>query len=171
MRPEKQLLLDELNECIDHSNAIIVTRYNKLSPQLSWNFGEELSKSKSKYKVVKKRIFYKAAEKKQLPFKSTEFDGHVGVIFIGGDALEAAKTVVKFQNENEGILEVITGQFEGKITSSQEILELSKLPAKDVMRAQLLGLFEAPMSSLLAVMNSLLASVPLCMGNKNKDLS
>lgn len=171
MRPEKQLLLDELNEYIDQANAIIVTQYSKLSPKVSWSFGEELSKVNSSFKVVKKRIFSKAAEKKDLPFKNQKFDGHVGVVFIGGDLLETTKMVVKFRNDNEGLLEIITGQIEGKVASAQDIVELSKLPTKDVMRAELLGLLEAPMSSTLAVMNSLLTSVPLCMGNKNKDLS
>lgn len=169
MRAEKQLLLDEINECIDHSQGIIITRYTKLTPQLSWTFGEELSKTKSKFKVVKKRILYKAAEKKNLPFESSEYEGHIGVVFVGGDLIETTKAVVKFQNDNEGTLEIITGQIEGKACSAGEILEYSKLPAKDVMRAQFLGTLEAPMASTLAVIESLLTSVPFCIENKNKD--
>ena len=52
---------------------------------------------------------------------------------------------------------------------------ISQLPTKDVMRSQLLGLFEAPMSQTLAVMEALLCSVPHCLENKaaleNKDTS
>ena len=47
-----------------------------------------------------------------------------------------------------------------------------KLPAKDEMRAQLLGLFEAPMSQTLSTMESLLTSVMHCLENKkDKDLN
>ena len=42
MRPEKQLLLDEIKENIDSSTAIIVTSYNKLDPKSSWTLYHEL---------------------------------------------------------------------------------------------------------------------------------
>ena len=172
MRPEKQLLLDEINDLIDSSKSIIVTKYNRLTPQLSWDFTEELSKSKSSYKVVKKTIFYKAAQAKDLPFQSDKFDGHVGVVFIEGDSLEATKTVVDFQKNNENVLELLVGQIDGSLCSSGDIFKLSALPGKDEMRSQLLGLFEAPMAQTLSTMESLLTSLMHCLENKkDKDLT
>ena len=171
MRPEKQLLLDEINDLIDSSKSIIVTKYNRLTPQLSWDFTEELSKSKSIFKIVKKRIFYKAAEVKDLPFHSDKFDGHVGVVFIEGDSLDATKTVVNFQKNNEDALELLVGQIDGSLCSSGDIFELSTLPGKDEMRSLLLGLFEAPMAQTLSTMESLLTSVMHCLENKkDKEL-
>ena len=166
MRPEKQLLLDELNEMIDTSSSMIVARYDRLNPQQSWDLSEQLNKSKSNFKVVKKRILYKAAEDKNLPFKADKFDGHIGVVFIQGDSLDAAKTVVKFQEDNEELIEIITGQIDGKVCTKEEIKILSTLPSKDEMRAQLLGLFQAPLSETLSVMESLLTSVMHCLENK-----
>lgn len=172
MRQEKQLLLDEINDLIDSSKSIIVTKYNGLTPQLSWNFADELSKSNSNFKVVKKRIFYKAAKEKNLPFQSDRFEGHVGVVFIEGDPLEATKTVVNFQGNNEGALELLVGQIEGSLCSSGDIITLSTLPGKDEMRSQLLGLFEAPMAQTLSTMESILTSVMHCLENKkDKELN
>ena len=54
MRPEKQLLLDEVTELIDHSKAMIVARYDRFNPQASWNFAEVLSKCNCNFKVMKK---------------------------------------------------------------------------------------------------------------------
>lgn len=166
MRAEKTLLLDEINELVDRSNAMILARYDRLTPQNSWDLAEALLKSKSNFRVVKKRILYKAAEEKDLFFKSKKFDGHIGVVFIEGDPLEAAKAVVKYQKDNETLLEILIGQIEGKPCSVEEIVMLSTLPGKDEMRAQLLGLFESPMAENLAAIESLITSVIYCLENK-----
>ena len=171
MRPEKQLLLDEVTDLIDHSNAMIVTRYDRFNPQASWDLAEDLSKCKSNFKVMKKRLLYKAAKDKELVFKDKKMDGHLGVVFIQGDSLEATKVLVKFQKNNSDFLEIVLGQIDGKLLSSKDIDLLSTLPSKDEMRAQLLGLFEAPMAQTLSVMENLLTSVPFCLENKKeKDL-
>lgn len=172
MRPEKQLLLDEITDLIDQSKAMVVARYDRFNPEASWNFGEELSKFDSNFKVMKKRLLYKAAQAKDLSFKGKKVPGHVGVIFINGDPLEASKVLVKFQSENADFLEIVSGHIEGKLCSFEEIVLLSKLPGKDEMRAQLLGLFEAPMAQTVSVMENLLTSIMHCLENKKQaDLS
>ena len=62
MRDEKKLLLDEIKQKIDSSSAMIITRYDRLPPNLSWDFRDQLTKSGSLFEVVRKRIFLKAAE-------------------------------------------------------------------------------------------------------------
>lgn len=172
MRPEKQLLLDEITDLIDQSKAMVVARYDRFNPQASWNFAEELSKCESNFKVMKKRVLYKAAQEKDLSFKGKKMTGHIGVIFINGDLLEASKVLVKFQSDNADFLEIVSGHIEGRACSFEEIVMLSKLPGKDEMRAQLLGLFEAPMAQTLSVMDNLLTSILHCLENKKQiDLS
>lgn len=80
-----------------------------------------------------------------------------------------------FRKTNKENFSVLGGRFEGKECSEKDLEIISQLPTKDVMRSQLLGLFEAPMSQTLAVMEALLCSVPHCLENKaaleNKDTS
>ena len=42
MRPEKQLLLDEIREKIDSSKALMLTRYQKLEPNAPAAFRDNL---------------------------------------------------------------------------------------------------------------------------------
>jgi large subunit ribosomal protein L10 len=171
MRPEKQLLLDEINDLMDHSSAMFVTRYDRLTPETSWTLAEDLSKCKSYFKVIKKRLLYKAAQKRELPFKDNKINGHVAIVFVQGDPLEASRVLVKFQSNNVELLEIVSGQIEGRLCSSEEIVTLSKLPGKNELRAELLGLFEAPMAQTLSVMENLLSSIPFCLENKKEELS
>ena len=71
-------------------------------------------------------------------------EGHIGVIFADQMIFsKPPKAVFKFKQENEEVLEVIGGRFEGELYSAKDVEALSKLPSKDEMRAQLLGLLEA----------------------------
>ena len=95
-------------------------------------------------------------------------DGHIGVIFADEDLFQTTKTVYKFKSENEEVLDIIGGRFEGKLYSAKEMEAISKLPSKQEMQAQILGLFEAVPSELLAVIDALLTSVGFCLDNKSK---
>ena len=168
MRKEKQLLLDEIKGQVEEAKGFIVTEYDKMTPKLSWDFSLKLAKNDSHFEVIKKRVFAKALEKVDKKFNEEELKGHIGIIFVKDDVVGAAKTVYNFSKENEGLLKVITAWFENKYISQNEVKELSELPSEDQLRAQFLGLLEAPMSQTLATMDSLLSSVIYCLMNKSQ---
>src|SRR3989344_4405270 len=158
MRKEKHLFLDEIKQKIDASTAMIVTRYERLEPNVSWQFREELAKSGSHFEVVRKRVFLKAAMKSGIQIDETLLKGHIGIVFVTQpDAMVPAKAVFKFSEENTDLLEVVLGQIEGKIIPGAEVKMLSKLPGINDMRAALLGLFTSPMSHVLSVMEAAIA--------------
>jgi len=158
MRKEKELLLNEIKEKIDASTAMIVTRYEKLEPNTSWQLRELLGKSGSLFEVVRKRVFMKAIEKAGVNIDPSLLTGHIAVVFVNqSDAMGPAKAVFKFSEENANLLQVVCGQIDGKIIPGAEVEILSKLPGMDEMRATLLGLFTSPMSQLLSVLEAVIA--------------
>lgn len=158
MRKEKQLLLDEIQQKIESSSALFVTKYDKLEPNSSWEFRELLSKSKSQFEVVKKRVFLKAAKNSGIEIDETLLDGHIGIVFVEQeDAMAPAKTLFKFSDDNGDLFKVLCGRIEGKIVPGSDVEVLSKLPTLDEMRATLIGLLTAPMSQLLSVMEAAIA--------------
>lgn len=167
MRQEKQLLLDDIRDKISESKGFILTRYSKMNPNLASQFRFDLMKSGSDFEVIRKRILLKAAESAGLTLDRAMLEGHIGVVFTTQDLLETAKTVFKFKESNDEVLEVIGGRFEGQLYSGKDVEALSKLPSKPEMQAQLLGLFEAVPSQLLGVIDALLTSVAYCLDNKS----
>ena|SRR3990167_3377717 len=158
MRKEKQLLLNEMKEKIDASTAMLVTRYSKLEPNVSWKLRDLLGKSGNLFEVVQKRVFLKATEQSGIALDESKLEGHIGVVFITkDDAIKSAKAVLKFSEDHEGIMTVLYGQIEGKIIPGTEVEALSKLPGLDEMRAIMIGLFTSPMSQMLSVMEAAMA--------------
>lgn len=158
MRKEKELLLNEIKDKIDGSSAMIITRYDKLEPNTSWQFRDSLSKQGSIFEVVRKRVFLKAAEKAGLTVDEALLKGHIGIVFVNQpDAMAPAKTVLKFSEENANLLQVICGQIDGKMMPGAEVEELARLPGMEEMRATLLALFVSPMSQMLSVVEAAMA--------------
>ncbi len=158
MRKEKELLLNEIKDKIDASTAMIITRYEKLEPNTSWQLRDLLGKQASLFEVVRKRVFLKAAEKAGVKIDEALLTGHIGIVFVNQpDAMASAKTVIKFSEENANLLKVICGQIDGKMMPGAEVEALSKLPGMDEMRAIMLGLFTSPMSQMLSVMEAAIA--------------
>jgi large subunit ribosomal protein L10 len=168
MRPEKQLLLDEIKDKIAGSQAIVLASYKRLEPNAASAFRINLAKTGGSLEVVKKRVLIKAAETAGVALDPALLQGHIAVVFANQDPIETTKAVFQFRRENEEVLEVIGGRFEGSLCSAMDIEQISKLPSKDEMRSQFLGTLEAPLSQTLAVIDSLLTSVMHCLDNKSQ---
>ena len=162
MRKEKTLLLDSMAHVVKGAKSLVLTSYEKMSANQAAEFRIALRQTGSYYTVVKKKMFLKAAEQLGFNFGS-ELAGHIGVISIQDNAIDAAKAIYKFKKENENVLEVIGGQFEGKTCSSQEFEMISKLPTQSEMRAQFLAVLEAPMSHTLSVIEEYLKTVEVAL--------
>lgn len=171
MRQEKQLLLDEIKDKIDSSKALVLAQYQRLEPNVSAGFRANLAEAGAELEVVKKRILLKAAEYAGITLSAFDMDGHVAVIFANQDPILATKLIYKFCQENEKNVEVVGGCFEGEVCSAADVKQISQLPNKEEMQAQLLAVFEAPMSQMLSVVESLLTSVIYCLDNKNQQES
>jgi large subunit ribosomal protein L10 len=165
MRPEKNILLKEIRDKIDASKALVLATYTKMSPNMAANFRMNIGKTGGSFEVVKKRVLIKA-EQAGFALDRNALKGHVGVVFAEQDPVQTTKYVYQFVKDNEEILQVIGGRFEGTMCSAKDVQIISQLPNRDEMRAQLLGLFEAPMSQTLATVEALLCSVLFCLENK-----
>ena len=166
MRQEKQFLLDSIADAIKDSAAFVVTSYEKISANNTAKFRNELFQLGAKFMGVKKRVFVKAAQECGIQISSDTLDGHIGLAFFGDNIVDATKKVFEFREQNEETFKVLGGHFDGKIVTSKDVEAISKLPTRDVMRAQLLGLLEMPMAEVLGVVEALLAAVPCCLDNK-----
>lgn len=173
MRPEKQLLLDEIKDQIDSATMMVMLSYSKMDPNLAAKLRLSLHEIGGNLEVVRKRILLKAVEAAGFSVDLDTLTGHVGVVFTDKDPVQVTKTIYQFAKENEEVLQVLAGRFEGKLVSATDVKQIADLPSKDEMRAQLLGTFEAPLAQTLAVMEALLASVPHCLENfstKNSEV-
>jgi len=171
MRQEKQYLLDEVEGQLEQYGSFVIMQYSGFTANAVHQFRRDIAKLGGNVEVMRKRILLKAAEAKGHKLALADLPGHIGLVFSGNDFIETTKLVFKYRQETDKAINVLGGVFEGKLYSGQEVEKLSKLPSKDVMRAEFLATLEAPMSQTLAVMEALLSSVIYCLDNKSKEAS
>jgi large subunit ribosomal protein L10 len=166
MKKEKQLLLDEINAGIAGHGAFIITQYKKMPATKANLFRRELQKMGSHFEVVKKRLFVKVLEKEGTKLDLDALSGHVGLVFISGEAIDTLKAVLKFSDDNEGTFVFLGGKLDGAMLSGADMEMISKLPGRDQLRSEFLGLLEAPMAQTLSVIEQVLSSVVTCLDSK-----
>lgn len=168
MRAEKQFLLDEVKEKIDGSKGFIIARYRDLTARRVREFRDIIAAASGDFEVVRKKVFVKAAEASGINLSVDDFEGHIGVIFANEDAHQLTKVAVKFGEDNEKSIEVLGGHIDGELCSAEDMEAIAKLPSLPEMRAQFLGLLEAPMGQTLATFQAILTSILYCMDEKEK---
>lgn len=166
MIEEKQLLLDEVKEQIKAHPSFVIMRYTGLSAIKAADLRRQVSKRGGSVGVMRKRILLKAAQAAGIELENIDLAGHIGLVYSKEEPAEIAKCVYQFGQDNDKAVAIAGGYIEGKVYQAEEVVMISQLPSKDEMRAQLLGLLEAPMAETLAVVDALLTSVIHCMDNK-----
>ncbi len=169
MRDEKKLLLEEIKEKVQLSKALIVTKYENITTEEMWAFRNTLTKNASELEVVKKRILLKVLEQCGYSYKPNELNGHIAVVFVkpDGNAINATKVIFEFSNATNK-MQILRGEIEGTSYFKDDLLTLSTLPSINELRAQFLGVLEAPMSQIASVIQSVLTSVMFAFEEKKK---
>ncbi|MEE9367660.1 MAG: 50S ribosomal protein L10 [Pontiella sp.] len=154
LRPEKMAIAAEIDGRISGALYMILADFNGMDMPMTTELKTSLRESGASYNVVKNRMLNRA-----LPQDiSALLKGQTAMIYGEGDVVEVAKVIKKFTAKNQK--PVIKGGFvEGKSVSAADVVELAKLPAKDVMRAILLGTLQAPCSQLVGVMHQKVSSL------------
>jgi large subunit ribosomal protein L10 len=169
MKKEKQLLLDEIKEQIVNYDAFLILNYLAIKANKLGEFRGVVAKAGGNVEIGRKRMLIKAAEAAGVKLNLEDLPGHIGLVLSGKDALETMKSVLKFSEENDNLLNVIGAYFDGETYGAEDVKKLATLPGKNEMRAELLSVLEAPLSQTLAVMDALLTSVVYCLDNKSKE--
>lgn len=169
MREEKKLLKNEIKSKIERFNSFVIIQYTGLNANVANDFRREIGKIGGDVEMTSKRVLMKAAEDAGLKLELSELPGHIGLVFFGKDPIESTKALIQFSKDREKVIQVRGGRFDGQLYSGSDVERLSTLPGKDEMRAQLLSVFEAPLSQTLAVFEAILTSVPYCLDNKCKQ--
>jgi large subunit ribosomal protein L10 len=156
MREEKKYLVEEVQVHIKRSDYLYVAGFNRLTVGDVAELRKALRNAEAEYHVVKNSILHQAAREANLPeIDGKTLSGTTAIVSGGSDASAVAKVLDAFMAnpEKEGKLSVKWGRLGDRVLSAVDILALSKLPSLDVLRAQLLSLFQTALQQFLTVCN------------------
>ncbi len=153
MRPEKQNLTKEYLTRLNASPFFIVVDYKGLTVTHLTELRRRLGKAGAEVHIVKNSIFRLAAKEAGVADLNGSLAGQVAVVTGQRDISAAAKVVKTFGSELEK-LKVHFGYLNNQRLEQASILTLADLPSIEVLRAQLLGVLNAPASKFVRLLNT-----------------
>ena len=143
---QKQQAVAELAERIRNSVAGVIVDYKGITVEDDTKLRKELRESGVKYTVVKNTLIKRAAEQAELNGIEDVLNGTAAIATSDEDYVAAARILQKFADKHENFT-VKTGYLDNEVISLEKIKSLAKLPSREVLLANVLGAFQAPIAS------------------------
>jgi large subunit ribosomal protein L10 len=110
--------------------------------------------------VVKNSLSERAADKAGLDTLKPMLIGPTALAFVNGDAALAAKALNDAARQLN-LLEFKGGVLNGAVLSADDVRSIARLPAREVLYAQLVGTVAAPLTGLARGLNALIAGLAI----------
>lgn len=155
-RAQKEAAVAELRDKFARANSVIVAEYRGLDVASVDKLRAKLradGPSNYEYHVVKNSLLRIASEGNDVAVLKPHFKGPTAVAISYADPVKLAKALVDYAKDNEKFA-LRGGMLAGRAIDSKEIATLATLPSLDALRAQLIGLLQAPARKILGVLQA-----------------
>lgn len=162
-RDEKAAVIERLTEDIRGADAIFAVDYRGISVPQAAELRTKLREADARFAVVKNSLTERAAEAADAPDLKPFLTGPTALTFVRGDAAAAAKALADMGRATQ-FLEFKGGTMNGAALSPSDIQSIARLPSRDVLYGQLVGVVASPISGLARGLNALLSGVAIALG-------
>jgi large subunit ribosomal protein L10 len=122
-----------------------------------------LKDADAQFQVTKNTLTERAAEKAGAESIRALLEGPTALTFVNGDVAVAAKALATFRRQN-GVLEFKGGQLGGETLTVDQIESIARLPARDVLMGQFVGLTASPITGVVRGLSALISGLAIQLG-------
>ncbi|HEV3128294.1 MAG TPA: 50S ribosomal protein L10 [Solirubrobacteraceae bacterium] len=162
-RDQKAALVEELAEQMRSADAIFAVDYRGISVSEVADLRAKLRDADTRFRIVKNSLTERASDAAGVEALKSLLEGPTALAFVAGDAALAAKAL----NDTARALDTLQfkgGLLDGATLSADELKSLARLPAREVLHAQLVGTIAAPLSGLVRTLNALISGLAVQLG-------
>lgn len=150
--PKNQSDLKELKARFENADSIIISEYRGLSvaqlTELRRSLGADVQ-----YSVAKNTLMKLALKDAGVEGLDSYFTGPTAVAFVRGEAVDAAKAMKKFGDDNKAF--VIKGGFmDGGALSAEQVSALAELDNRETTLAKLAGAMKGSLAKAAGLFNA-----------------
>jgi large subunit ribosomal protein L10 len=157
-RQEKTQVVEEIAGQIREAQAVLAVDYRGISVPDAAALRARLRDADATFRVVKNSLTERAAEQAGAQALQALLDGPTALTFVRGDAATAAKALADFAR-GAAALQFKGGLMDGAELTGDEVQAIARLPARDVLYGQLVGLVASPVTGLVRGLNGLLGGL------------
>ena len=151
-KSEKERVVAELTERLRTADTLFVADYRGLSMPEIDTLRTELLQHGARFSVVKNTLTRRAAEAAGADALLALLEGPSAIAFLesAGDPVAVAKALAAAARTTR-ILTIRGGVLEGRAITAADVESLAKLPAVDVLHAQVVGVLAGPLTTVVGL--------------------
>ena len=162
-REQKAAAIAEIAQNIQESEAVYAVDYRGISVPQAAELRAKLREADTRFSVVKNTLTERAADQAGAEALKALLEGPTALAFVRGDAAAAAKAIADYARATE-LLPFKGGLMEGNTLTPDDIKAISRLPTREVLYGQLVGVVAHPISSLARMLNQLIGGLAIALG-------
>jgi len=146
---EKKIkIVEEVSDSLKKASSkkgpsTVVVNYSSITANEMSGLRSQLEVAGYKLQIVKNTLIKKVFDKLNIPLSKNLEGQHAILLPKDSDITSAIKTIFKFIKENEkGSVDL--GVLDGQVITNEKVEQLSKLPSKEELIAQVLAGFSTP---------------------------
>ncbi len=162
-RDQKAAAIAEIAANIEESQAVFAVDYRGISvPQVA-ELRAKLREADASFRVVKNSLTERAADQTGAEQLKPLLAGPTALTFVRGDAALAAKAIADYARLTQ-LLPFKGGLLDGAPLDADQIRAISRLPSRQVLYGQLVGVVASPVSGLVRTLGALVSGLAVALG-------
>lgn len=163
-RAEKAAVIDEIAGQITESEAVFAVDYRGITVTQVAELRTQLrGEADTSFRVVKNTLTERAASQVDAEALKPLLAGPTALAFVRGDAAAAAKAIADYGKATD-LLAFKGGLMNGEALDPAQIQALAKLPSRQVLYGQLVGMVASPLTGMARGLNALISGVAIALG-------
>jgi large subunit ribosomal protein L10 len=162
-RAQKAAAIAEIAEDLRGAEAVFAVDYRGISVPQAAEVRSRLREADARFRIVKNTLTELAADEVGAEALKALLQGPTALTFVRGDAAVAAKAIASFNRETE-LLSFKGGTLGGEALDVPQLQALARLPARDVLYGQLVGVVASPISGVVRTLNALVSGLAVALG-------
>lgn len=152
--------VEEIKEKISKAQSVVLVDYRGLTVEQLTELRSNYRKAGVEYKVYKNTMMRFAFKDAGLEDFNEFLKGPSAIAFGYDDPVQVAKITAEFAKTNTK-LEIKAGIVDGKVIDLEGVKNLANLPPREVLIAQVLGGFNAPIQGFTNVLQGTIRSLAI----------
>lgn len=151
-KDKKTELIKKYSETLDKAKTFVYVKFKGLTVKDTEALRKKLYAEGISYNVVKKTLWDRALNEKNISGEKPEIGEEMAVI-AGEDLLAGARIANDFAREHKGVFAILGGIFDGVFKDEKNMVEIATIPSREVLISKIAFLFKSPMQRLAIGIN------------------
>jgi large subunit ribosomal protein L10 len=161
-REQKAATIEALATEIDTAAAVFAVDYRGISVSQAAGLRAKLRDTGATFRVVKNSLTERAADQVGADALKPLLTGPTALTFVRGDAAMAAKAIAEEARVTQ-LLPFKGGLMNGDVLDAEQIRAISRLPAREVLYGQLVGIVASPITGLVRTLGALVGGLAVAL--------